>query len=50
MQLLPCILVASNQVVEVLEVDDMNVSEALGKYRITDQVQEISRGSPNIGA
>jgi len=41
---------ASSQVAKVLEVGDMNMSQALVcKYHAADQVQEISRGSPNIG-
>lgn len=44
----PCILVASIQVVDVHEVGDMDVSRRLvGKYRIVNQVQQISCVNPN---
>lgn len=39
------------EVVEVLEVGNMDVSQALvDKYYTTNKVQEISLGSLNIGA
>lgn len=46
-----CILMARVEVVEVLEVGNMDVSQALvDKYYTTNKVQEISLGSLNIGA
>jgi len=44
-----CVFMATIQVVDVLEVGDMDVSQGLvNKYRIIDQVQEISHRNPNI--